>query len=106
MALAILIVGVILIVAGLIAIFTAPKPKPPTVQGGPGSEGVIQEIKEALDALGNLLDKFEQRLRLGVFLVIVGAGLIGLAGYVEAKQAKDDVKDATTASVALIARPR
>ncbi len=102
MSVAILIIGAVLIVAGLVAIFTAPKPKAPQVR----SEGAGKEIAEALEQLNKLLDKFDKRLRLGVLLVLLGSGLVGLAGFVEAKDAKDDAKEASRTTAPLIARAR
>ncbi len=84
---AIFIVGVLLVIAGLIALLTAPKPTVKT--SGPGREGV-KDWAEVLKQLNALLDKFDARLRLGVLLIVFGVALIGVAGFVEAKQAKSD----------------
>jgi hypothetical protein len=96
----ILILGVVLIVAGLIALFTAPKP---TV---PGANQVIKEDAntwaEILKELNSLLDKFDQRLRLGVLLVLLGTALVGLAGFIEAKQAKDATDNGGGSTSALV----
>jgi hypothetical protein len=86
---AILILGAVLIIAGLIAIYTAPKPALPTEK----TEREDFDLAEILKELNALLDKFDQRLRLGVLLIVLGAGLVGLAGFIEAKQAKNDAKD-------------
>jgi hypothetical protein len=94
MSLVILIIGAVLILAGLVSIFTAQKPTVET-----RAEGF--DAAEVLKQLNALLDKFDQRLRLGVLLVTVGAALVGLAGYLEAKDVKGEVDD-SAGSTALV----
>lgn len=97
---AILILGGVLIVAGLIALFTAPKP---TVERAKVVEKEdAQSWAEILKELNALLERFDQRLRLGVLLILLGAALVGLAGFIEAKQAKDEAGEDAAAAPALV----
>ena len=102
----ILVLGGLLILAGLVAIFTVPRREPASLESRPGAESFLGDLRGVLEQLNSFLDRFEQRFRLGVLLVTLGAGLVGLAGYLEAKQAKDDAKDATKATAALVVRTR
>lgn len=105
MSVAILILGAVLIVAGLVSIFTAPKPVRNPDPNAAGTESVLGDLKEVIEQLNTLLDKFDQRLRLGVLLITLGVGLVGLAGYLEAKDAKDSSGD-SAAAVAFVVRAR
>ena len=89
-----LIAGLLVMLAGVVLLFLATLQKPAP---NPQTESVVKEIKEAIEAVNSYLDKFEQRFRVGVLLVTLGAAMVGLAAYFEAKQAKDDAKQATGA---------
>jgi uncharacterized membrane protein len=84
---AIFIIGSLLVIAGLIALLTAPKPTVKTSEAGRES---VKDWAELFKQLNALLDKFDKRLRLGVLLIVLGVALIGVAGFVEAKKAKSD----------------
>jgi hypothetical protein len=88
----VLIVGVVLIIAGLIEIVRAGSPVPPVVAPSqPGSESFLSDLKAALEQLNAFLGQFQQKFRIGVLLLTFGVGLVGLAGYIESKKLKDDV---------------
>lgn len=91
----VLVVGVLLIIAGLIQIFRAGSPvPPPPPEGQPGAESFLADLKAALAELNTYLGQFQQKFRIGVLLLTFGVGLVGLAGYIESKELKDDVDDA------------
>jgi sulfite exporter TauE/SafE len=95
-----LVAGLIFLAAGLGLILTAAFPRASKPE--PKAEGLLDEVAKVLEQFNKLLDKFEQRFRIGILLLAVGLALIGLAAFFEAKQAKDDAKDAKKATSALV----
>ena len=99
MSTVLLILGCVVTVVGLGLVVTAsfqrPPPPPPAGQESfdPG------QIKEVIEAFNGLLDKLEQRYRIGVTVMAIGLALIGIAAYLEASDAKDKAEDATAAAV-------
>jgi uncharacterized membrane protein (UPF0136 family) len=95
----VLILGVLLVVAGLVEIFRAGSPVPPApTPTQAGAESFLSDLKESLAQLNTFLGQFQQKFRVGVLLLTFGVGLIGLAGYIESKKLKDDVNKATKTS--------
>lgn len=91
MTLAILISGFVLMGAGLLLIFVVSFQKPPAVpdQKREGLGEIFDSVTKLINAYGDFLSKFNQRVRTGVLLVTLGAALVGLAAYLEAKDAHD-----------------
>lgn len=79
------IIGLIFVVIGLI-VFLIPPPKP---EEEITPAGVGSEIKEVLEAINKMFDKFDKRFRPGMFLIFVGLALIGVGAFLEANNAKD-----------------
>ena len=99
---ALFIVGLVLVVAGLVLLIMASQAKPsPISSNGPGPEGMLEDVRKLIEEFNKLLDKFEKQFRVGVFVMSVGLALIGIAAYLEAKDANDLAKKA---SVALVVR--
>jgi hypothetical protein len=100
-----LIAGLLVMAAGIVLLFIATLAKPAPVAGGDVKrESIVKEITDAIKAINEYFDKFEQKFRIGVLLVTVGAAMVGLAGFFEAKQAKDDAKSAASAAAFVLPR--
>jgi uncharacterized membrane protein len=91
-----LIAGLVVIAAGIVLLFVATSQKPPP---NVKSESIVTELTDAIKALNDYLDKFEQKFRIGVLLVTIGAAMVGLAAYFEAKDAKDTATKAAPAAL-------
>jgi hypothetical protein len=97
-----LIAGLLVMAAGIVLLFIATLAKPAQLQvAGVKPESIVKELTDAIKAINDYFDKFEQKFRIGVLLVTVGAAMVGLAAFFEAKQAKDDAKSASSAALIL-----
>jgi uncharacterized membrane protein len=83
-----LIVGIVVVVLGII-VFLWPKPPPPDPGPLAEAEGPIGELAEVLKRLIELMDKFDQRARPGLLLIVVGLTLIGIGAWMESHDAKN-----------------
>jgi hypothetical protein len=83
-------VGLVLVVAGLLLIVFAPKPK--TRVSGPEARGLDPE--KILEQVNKLLAQLDRRYRIGAFVMLVGVALIGVGAYLEAHDAKDEAEQA------------
>jgi hypothetical protein len=99
MSTVLLILGCVVTVVGLVLVVTASfqRPPKPAPEGQEAFDG--KQIKEIIEAFNGLLDKLEQRYRIGVTVMAIGLALIGIAAYLEASDAKDKAEDATAAAV-------
>src|SRR5688500_1670704 len=93
MPLALMIVGLAITVIGVVLVLTASFERPATAAGA----GAI-DVKALLEAFNKLLDKIEQRYRIGVIVMAVGLALVGIGAYLEANDAKDEAKQKTAAA--------
>ena len=98
MSTALLIVGILVTLVGLALVVTASFQRPRAQEGGMEAF----DPKEIIDAFNKLLDKLEQRYRIGVTIMAFGLALIGIAAYLEAKDAKDVAEDAAAAVLLLL----
>lgn len=93
MSTALMIVGIVVTLVGLLLVVTASFQRPPRPPAGQEAFDPGQ-IKEIIEALNGLLDKLEQRYRIGVTVMALGLALIGIGAYLEARDAKDTAKEA------------
>lgn len=91
---AILIVGLVITVVGLALILLARFERPSTSTGGITTESFIEDVEKVIKAFNDLLDKIEQRFRIGVVVMALGLTLVGVGAFLEAKEAKDDAESA------------
>ena len=91
MPLILVIAGVVVVLAGLVLIFTAQfqRPTPPKAQEDAFS------LDKVLEELNKLLGQLDQKFRIGVVVMAVGLALIGFGAYFEAHNAKDAADKAT-----------
>jgi uncharacterized membrane protein len=85
------IVGLVLILAGLLLIVFAPRPKLPESSG---AEARALDPAEILKQVGVILDKLDKQYRIGAFVMLVGVALVSIAAYLEAQDAKDAAEQA------------
>ena len=85
MATTMFIIGVVFVVIGLIVFLLPPAKREEEARPA----GVGGEIKDVLEAVNKMFDKFDKRFRPGMFLIFVGLALIGVGAFLEANNAKD-----------------
>ena len=101
MSTVLLILGCVVTVAGLVLVVTASFQRPPAPPPAGQEAFDAGQIKDIIEAFNKLLDKLEQRYRIGVTVMAIGLALIGLAAYLEASDAKDKAEEATAAVAVL-----
>ena len=93
------IAGLVFAVAGLALVFMAQFSKDKVTSGGP--EAVGADIEKIIAEFNKLLDKLDQKYRIGVVVMGFGLCLLGVGVWLEAKDAQD-AADAAEAATALI----
>lgn len=83
MATAFFIVGLLITIAGVVMVFLAHFDRPPPAAG---TEEALDlgDVAEVLEQFNKLLDKVEQRYRIGVILMGVGLTLVGVGAWLKA----------------------
>jgi hypothetical protein len=85
------IAGILFMLGGLYLIARPPKAEPV-------AQGVGDEVEKSLKAIGEFLDRFEARFRIGLAVMFFGLGLVAGGIYVVSLDAKNEAKDAKNAA--------
>jgi len=91
MTTALFILGIVVVLVGLGLILFAPKPQTATK----GAEARGLDPEKILEQVNALVEKLDQRYRIGAFVMMAGLALIGIAAYLKAGDAKDEAEQAT-----------
>ena len=83
MATAFFIVGLLITVAGVVMVFLAHFERP-TAAAGTEEALDVGDVAKVLEQFNALLDKVEQRYRIGVILMGVGLTLVGVGAWLKA----------------------
>ena len=100
MTTALFVAGLVIMLAGLGLILAAKKPE--TAKKGAEAQGLNPE--EILKQVNALLAQVDKRYRIGLTVMLLGLTLVSFGVFLEAKNAKDDAKDAKKAAAALVLR--
>jgi phospholipase/lecithinase/hemolysin len=90
------IAGIVFMAAGLLFLVFAKRP----AQSLAVAQSAITDVAELIKQIGEFLDKFEERFRIGLAVMFFGLALVGAGVYLEANAAKDSAKDAKDAAKA------
>src|SRR5690349_17682130 len=100
-----LVVGLLFLLAGLVSVLLAggAAPQAPAAAPPGQQEGLLEDIRQTIEAYNTFLGNFQQQLKIGVFLISVGLALVDIAAYFKAQDAKDQ-SDKAAQPTAIVVR--
>jgi len=101
MSTAFVVAGFVLMAVGLFLLLRPPRTAPPT-----GAPQALPDIGKWLEELRKLLEAFDQRLRVGVFIVLLGFALSLVGVWLDVRDTNDKVDPPPApAAVDIFSRP-
>jgi hypothetical protein len=100
MSLLLVIAGLVFMAIGAILIFRPP-PQPPQPPADAGAPSALPDIGEWIKQIKELLQVFQQNVRTGMAVMILGLILVSLGIYLEVRQTKDAVEETPPAAFIL-----